>query len=81
MKRLWGRKVSDLGFAEFVHILEYEAVLNGCEIIKMTDGFLPQKPATAAGQSMIIFLLRTATGIALPAMPTLTEMLMLQLIS
>ena len=28
-------KVSDLSFAEFVHILDYEALLNGCEIVKI----------------------------------------------
>ena len=32
MKRLWGRKVSDLGFAEFVGKLEYLAWKNGKEV-------------------------------------------------
>ncbi len=35
MKRLWGRKVSDLSYAEFVKILEYKASLNGCAVEKI----------------------------------------------
>lgn len=35
MKRLWGRKVSDLGFAEFVGKLEYLAWKNGKEVRKV----------------------------------------------
>lgn len=40
MKRLWGRKVSDLAFAEFVKILEHVASQNGSDIIKI-DRFAP----------------------------------------
>ena len=32
MKRLWGRKVSDLGFASFVNKLEYLAAMSGKEV-------------------------------------------------
>lgn len=35
MKRLWGRKVSDLAFAEFVAILEWKASLVGTTIVKI----------------------------------------------
>jgi putative transposase len=35
MKRLWGRKVSDYGFADFVAKLEYLAEKNGKEVRKV----------------------------------------------
>lgn len=35
MKRLWGRKVSDLAFAEFVRILEWVASNAGTEVVKI----------------------------------------------
>ena len=44
MKRLWGRKVSDLAYGEFVKILEYEASINGCQIIKI-DRWIPSSKA------------------------------------
>ena len=34
MKRLWGRKVSDYAFAEFVTILRYVAETNGACVVK-----------------------------------------------
>jgi len=40
MQRRWGRKVSDLGFAEFVKILEYAASQVGTTVIKI-DRFYP----------------------------------------
>jgi putative transposase len=40
MKRLWGRKVSDLGFHQFVSILEHLARANGKEVVKV-DRFYP----------------------------------------
>ena len=49
MKRRWGRKVSDLGFAEFVQILEYEAILNGSEIIKVDRWFPSSKTCHCCG--------------------------------
>ena len=36
MKRLWGRKVSDLGFAEFVSILQYIASTKGVHVVKVS---------------------------------------------
>lgn len=35
MKALWGRKVSDLGFASFVSILEHQATKTGSTIVKI----------------------------------------------
>ena len=40
MQRLWGRKVSDLGFADFVSILEHLAAKRGKRVLK-TDCFEP----------------------------------------
>ena len=40
MKKLWGRKVSDLGFAEFVNVLEHHCRKAGSELIKV-DRFYP----------------------------------------
>ena len=44
MKRLWGRKVSDLGYAEFVSILEWIAKKTGCTVVKV-DRWLPSSKA------------------------------------
>ena len=44
MKRLWGRKVSDLGYAEFVSILEWAARKNECLVVKV-DRWLPSSKA------------------------------------
>ena len=40
MKKLWGRKVSDYAFAEFVKILEWVAFKNGATVVKI-DRFAP----------------------------------------
>ena len=44
MKRLWGRKVSDLSFAEFVSVLEWLAFKNGSTVVKI-DRFAPSSKA------------------------------------
>lgn len=44
MKRLWGRKVSDLAFAEFVSILEWVASNTGTTIVKI-DRWAPSSKA------------------------------------
>lgn len=44
MKRLWGRKVSDLGFAEFVSILEWCALKNQSQIVRI-DRWAPSSKA------------------------------------
>lgn len=35
MKRMWGRKVSDLGFAQFLEILEWVALKRGKRVVKI----------------------------------------------
>ena len=35
MKRLWGRKVSDYAFSEFVKILKWAALKKGCQVIEI----------------------------------------------
>ncbi len=42
MQRLWGRKVGDLAFAEFVNILEHIAQNRGCKVFKID----PWEPTT-----------------------------------
>ena len=49
MKRIWGRKVSDLAYSEFVKILEYEALVNGCEIIKVDRWYPSSKTCSSCG--------------------------------
>ena len=44
MKRLWGRKVSDLAFAEFVSILEWVASNAGTTVVKI-DRWAPSSKA------------------------------------
>ena len=44
MKQLWGRKVSDYAFAEFVSILDWVALKNGCQVIKI-DRWTPSSKA------------------------------------
>ena len=44
MKHLWGRKVSDLGFAEFVSILDWCALKNGTKLVKV-DRWCPSSKA------------------------------------
>lgn len=44
MKRLWGRKVSDLAFAEFVSILEWVASNTGSTVVKI-DRWAPSSKA------------------------------------
>jgi putative transposase len=35
MKAIWGRKVSDLGFGQFMSILEWVAVKRGKRVVKI----------------------------------------------
>jgi putative transposase len=50
MKAMWGRKVSDLGFASFLSILEWVAFKRGKQVIKI-DRFLPTtKACSGCGQ-------------------------------
>jgi putative transposase len=47
MKRMWGRKVSDLGFAEFVSILEQVAAKTGTTVVQI-DRWEPTSQTCAA---------------------------------
>ncbi|MBZ0277962.1 MAG: transposase, partial [Anaerolineae bacterium] len=50
MKALWGRKVSDLGFAKFLDVLEWVAFKRGKQVIKI-DRFTPTtKTCSGCGQ-------------------------------
>jgi putative transposase len=50
MKALWGRKVSDLGFAKFLSILEWVAFKQGKQVVKI-DRFEPTtKTCSGCGQ-------------------------------
>lgn len=40
MVKLWGRKVTDLAFGEFLNILQYVAIKKGC-IVHLVDRFFP----------------------------------------
>ena len=49
MKRLWGRKVSDLGFHQFVGILEHLAAANGKRVVKVGRYFASSKTCSGCG--------------------------------
>jgi putative transposase len=49
MKALWGRKVSDLGFASFVSILEHQAAKAGCSVVKVDRWFPSSKLCSSCG--------------------------------
>ena len=40
MKKLWGRKISDLSFSSFLNILEYICKREDCKLVKI-DRFFP----------------------------------------
>ncbi|MBC8232832.1 transposase [bacterium] len=44
MKRLWGRKINDLGFSEFLQIVEYYASIRNKKVVKI-DRFFPSSNA------------------------------------
>lgn len=50
MKRLWGRKVSDLAFYEFVQILEYVALRKGVHVRKVERYYASTKLCSACGE-------------------------------
>lgn len=49
MKALWGRKVSDLGFASFMDILEHQARKTGCNIVKINRWYPSSKTCSVCG--------------------------------
>ena len=49
MKRVWGRKVSDLGFAEFVDVLQQAAAKTGTEIVHVDQWLATSKACASCG--------------------------------
>lgn len=49
MKRLWGRKVSDLGFAEFVNILSCQCTKHGKKLVRISQWEATSKTCSACG--------------------------------
>lgn len=49
MKRLWGRKVSDLAFSEFVRKLEYVSLKYGCKLRKVDKHFASSRTCGYCG--------------------------------
>lgn len=49
MQLLWGRKISDLAYGEFVKILEYEAAVNGCILVKIDRWYPSSKTCHCCG--------------------------------
>ena len=49
MKRLYGRKISDLAFSEFVAILKYEATKFGVKIIEVDRYFASSQICNCCG--------------------------------
>lgn len=49
MKRLWGKKVSDLAFSEFVEILHWVALKNGSRIIEIDRWYPSSKTCAKCG--------------------------------
>lgn len=47
MKALWGRKISDLGFSDFLNILKYVAKKTG-KVVKQIDQWLPSSKTCSA---------------------------------
>lgn len=49
MQRLWGRKISDLAFSEFVNILKYQSTKFGVEIIEVDRYFASSQICSICG--------------------------------
>ena len=50
MQRLWGKKISDLAFGEFVNILKYQATKFGVEIIEVDRYFASSQICNKCGE-------------------------------
>ncbi|MDR1165022.1 MAG: hypothetical protein LBO66_03960, partial [Deltaproteobacteria bacterium] len=50
-RRLWGRKISDLGFASFARILDWERLWNGARLVKIPLSSPVPRPAPPAATS------------------------------
>jgi putative transposase len=49
MQKLWGRKVSDLGFSNFLNLLEYRCLEYGKQLIKVDRWFPSSKKCSGCG--------------------------------
>jgi IS605 OrfB family transposase len=49
MQKLWGRKISDLGFSEFVNVLEYQCSKTGSTVVKISRFYPSSKTCSACG--------------------------------
>jgi putative transposase len=56
MKALWGRKVSDLGFARFLRILEWIAFKQGKQVVKIDRFARTTQTCSACGQKQTLAL-------------------------
>ena len=52
MQMLWGRKISDLGFSDFVDILEYQCSKTGSVVVKIPRFYPSSKTCSACGYVM-----------------------------
>ena len=73
MKRLWGRKVSDLAFYQFVEILKYKCQNISVSSVKSGNGLLQQNLVATADIETKIFLLTIGSGRVLNVVHTTTE--------
>ena len=49
MQKLYGKKISDLGFSEFVEILEYKASRTGSRVIKVDRFYASSQKCSSCG--------------------------------
>jgi len=49
MKRLWGRKVSDLAFRDFLNILEWQALKKGKQVVYIDQWYPSSKTCSCCG--------------------------------
>ncbi|OKH20845.1 hypothetical protein FACHB389_32210, partial [Nostoc calcicola FACHB-389] len=49
MKRLWGRKVSDLAFRDFLNILEWQALKKGKQVVYIDQWYPSSKTCSRCG--------------------------------
>ena len=49
MQKLWGRKISDLGFSEFVNVLEYQCSKTGSIVVKISRFYPSSKTCSHCG--------------------------------
>ncbi len=49
MQKLWGRKISDLGFSEFVNVLEYQCSKTGSTVVKISRFYPSSKTCSHCG--------------------------------